>query len=434
MQITNHQSWLFGLAVTTLLAGSAPYSSPAVAQTPIGPAADDARAPLTLAAALELALRASPDLAVAYRELEAAEGAIIQGHAHPNPEALLLLEDTRQATRTTTLQLSQRIELGGKRAARIDAAERGRDIASEDLAARQAEIQATVTGAFFEVAVAQEGVRLARDSVELARSASEAAAKRVQAGRISPVEETKARVAEANARIDLSQAQSELTTARQRLAATWGDPIPYFSRVEGSVDSLPALPSIDALQTRLAGSPNLRRAQFEIERRKALADLERAKRIPDVTVSLGVMRDEQLDRDQALIGVSVPIPIFDSNRGNLLEALKREDKARDEHVAIQNRLGTEAFEARERLNAARTQAETLDRDVLPGAQNAYDAATKGFQLGKFNFLDVLDAQRTLFQAKTQYLRALAEAHRAAADIHRLLGNSADVSPQPDAKP
>jgi len=248
------------------------------------------------------------------------------------------------------------------------------------------------------------------------------------------VEETKARVAEANARIDLSQAQSELTTARQRLAATWGDPIPYFSRVEGSVDSLPALPSIDALQTRLAGSPNLRRAQFEIERRKALADLERAKRIPDVTVSLGVMRDEQLDRDQALIGVSVPIPIFDSNRGNLLEALKREDKARDEHVAIQNRLGTEAFEARERLNAARTQAETLDRDVLPGAQNAYDAATKGFQLGKFNFLDVLDAQRTLFQAKTQYLRALAEAHRAAADIHRLLGNSADVSPQPDAKP
>ena len=421
---------------TTLIIAStlAAFSGLGVAQTPIHPTATDALAPLTLAAALDLALRANPDIAVARRELEATEGTVIQGHARPNPEVSYLLEDTRHATRTTTLQANQRIELGGKRVARINVAERSRDIASAELATRQAEIRAAVTGAFFEVVTAQERIRLAQDSVELARSASEAAAKRVQAGKVSPVEETRARVAEANARVDLSQAQSELTIARQRLAATWGDPAPRFSRTEGSVDALPNLPSVNALQTRLTESPNLRRAQFEIERRKALAALERAKRVPDVTVSLGVKRDEQLGRNQALIGVSIPIPLFDSNRGNLLEALKREDKARDERVAIQNRLSTEAFEARERLSAARTQAETLEHDVLPGAQSAYNAAAKGFQLGKFNFLDVLDAQRTLFQAKSQYLHAWVDAHRAAADMDRLLGNTAEITQQPEATP
>jgi cobalt-zinc-cadmium efflux system outer membrane protein len=72
----------------------------------------------------------------------------------------------------------------------------------------------------------------------------------------------------------------------------------------------------------------------------------------------------------------------------------------------------------------------LQRDVLPGAKSAYDAATVGFENGKFNFLEVLDAQRTYFAAKSQYLKALAEAHRAAADIDRVLGESAPSATQP----
>ncbi len=434
MQIPIHRSWPFALAVTMAIATGAPYPRPAGAQTSIARVATNPAGTLTLEAAIDLALGASPILAVARRELEATEGAVVQGHARPNPQAAYLLEESRQSSRTTTFQLNQPIELGGKRAARIDAAERGRDIAAAELVARQAETRALATGAFYEVVVAQERVRLAQDAVDLARQASDSAAKRVLAGRVSPVEETKARVAEAIARIDLAQAQSGLTTARQRLAATWGDPHPRFSRAEASVDALPVLPALDALQARLAESPNLRRGQLEIERRTALVGLERARRVPDVTVSLGVKRDEQFGRNQALFGVAIPIPVFDSNRGNLLEALKREDKARDELVALQNRLGMEAFEARERLSAARNQAATLNSDVLPGARSAYDAATKGFQLGKFNFLDVLDAQRTLFQAKSHYLRALADAHRAAADIDRLLGNAAQAARPPDAKP
>ncbi len=377
--------------------------------------------PLTLQSAIDMAMASNAELSVARRELEAAEGPVLQGGTRPNPELSFLLEDTQRATRTTTLQINQPIELGGKRAARISAAERGRDIAAAELAAKRAELRATVVSAFYDVLLAQEHVKLARDSTELARRAADAAGKRVQAGKISPVEETKARVAEATARLEAAQAGSELRLSRQRLAAIWGDTSPRFDGVEADSASAP-VPTFDAVSARLAASPSLRRAQIEVQRRTALSDLERAKRTPDLTVSLGVKRDAQLGRSQAVIGVSIPLPLFDRNQGNLLEALRREDKSRDELAAADIQLRSAVAQTWGRLDTAGTEARAIREQVMPGAQSAYDAAAQGFELGKFNFLDVLDAQRTLFQAKAQYLRARGEANRAAADLDRLLGD------------
>lgn len=376
---------------------------------------------LTLQSAIAMSMASNAELSAARRELEATEGPVLQGGARPNPELSFLLEGTQRATRTTTLLINQPIELGAKRAARISAAERGSDIAAAELAAKRADLRATVVSAFYDVLLAQEHIKLAGDSTDLARRAADAASKRVQAGKISPVEETKARVAEATARLEAAQAASELRLSRQRLAATWGDASPRFDRV-ASDHVLATVPTFEAVSARLAASPSLRRAQIEVQRRSALSDLERAKRIPDLTVSLGVKRDEQLGLHQAVIGLSIPLPLFDRNQGNLLEALRREDKSRDELAAADIQLKSAVARARGRLETADAEARTIREQVLPGAQGAYDAATQGFESGKFNFLDVLDAQRTLFQGKAQYLRARGEAHRAAADIDRLLGD------------
>jgi cobalt-zinc-cadmium efflux system outer membrane protein len=264
---------------------------------------------LTLAAALDLALRANPDITVALREREASEGAVIQGRARPNPSIEYLVEDTRTTTRTTTVQINQPIELAGKRSARIAIAERGRDIADIELATRRAEIRASVVSAFFDVLSAQERTRLAKETVILAERATGAVSKRVIAGKTSPVEETKARVAEAGVRVELAQAQGELRVARQRLTGLWGNPIPRFERAEGDVDTLPPVPSSDMVEQRIEASPVLKRASVEITRRTSVTALERARRMPDPTISVGVKRAEELGRDQLLVGVSIPIPV-----------------------------------------------------------------------------------------------------------------------------
>ena len=380
-------------------------------------------APLTLKAALELAYGANAALSTAKRELEAVAGSILQAGLRPNPRVEALIEDPRPENRLTAIYVSQSLELGGKRPARIAAAERRRDVASAELNAMRAEIRAAVLVAFFDVLVAQERFLLTQGLVGLSQRATTAASKRVTAGKVSPVEETKARVAEASVRVELSQAATNLKMARKRLTAMWGNATPRFERAEGQVEALPALPALNDLTARLANAPGLARAQLEVNRRQALVEVERSLRIPDVTLSLGGRRN--VDINQALLGVSLPIPIFNRNQGNILEALRRTDKARDELSGTEIRLNNEIAQALERLNVARQEIEVLQQEILPGAQSAYDAATKGYIMGKFSFLEVLDAQRTLFQAKSQYLRALAEAHRSAAEIERVLGEAPD---------
>ena len=383
-------------------------------------------APLTLKTALELAYGANAALSTARRELEAVAGSILQAGLRPNPRVEALIEDPRPENRLTAIYVSQSLELGGKRPARIAAAERRRDVASAELNAMRAEIRAAVLVAFFDVLVAQERFLLTQGLVELSQRATTAASRRVTAGKVSPVEETKARVAEASVRVELSQAATSLKMARKRLTAIWGNTTPRFERAEGQVEALPELPALKDLTARLANSPGLARAQLEVNRRQALVEVERSLRVPDVTLSLGGRRNVGLN--QALFNVSLPIPLFNRNQGNILEALRRTDKARDELSGTEIRLNNEIAQAFERLNVARQEIEVLQREILPGAQSSYDAATKGFLMGKFSFLEVLDAQRTLFQAKSQYLRALAEAHRSAAEIERVLGEAPDGSP------
>lgn len=370
-----------------------------------------------------MALASNPELRVARHETGAASAALDQAGVRPNPAIELGLEDTRRDSRETTIVLSQTLELGGKRQARVTAAGRALDSAHVDLEARQADTAGAVIAAFFDVLTEQERVSLAREALELARRASHSTASRVTAGRASPVEVSRARVAESGVRIELLQAGTALAGARKRLAMSWGGSDQQFGAVEGEITRLPPAPELARLAEQLENAPALRRAQAEIRQRQALLEVERARRIPDLTLSLGARRSNELGRNQAIVGVAMPLPVFDTNHGNILAAQKRLDQARDELAGTRQRLEGELAMAAERLASLRDEAQLMASDVLPGATSAYSAASTGFEYGKFAFLDVLDAQRTLLAARVQYLRTLSEAQRAAADMGRLLGLS-----------
>lgn len=413
----------FGLAALLtqpLFAAAQALAPPPITMPQSAPTAAVA---LTLASAIDMAFQQNPGLRAAARELEISASQRSQAGVRPNPELSFLTEGLQKDRRTTTVQVSQAIELGGKRGARIAAAERDREIASADLAIYRNNLRADVITAFFEVLAAQERLALARTSQQLSQRASEAASRRVSAGRISPVEETRARVAEASTRIELSQASNELAASKGQLAATWGSTAPSFDQVETPQSPVRTYPTTGQLTASLPEAPQFKRARMEVDRQNAQADLERSKQTPNLTLSLGSKRDEQSGQRQTIVGLSIPIPFFDRNQGNLLSALQRTDQARDELLAVQSKLSVELTRTSLRLDAANSELAIIRSEILPGAQSANEAAIKGFELGKFSFLDVLDAQRTLVQAKTQYVRALAESHRANADIERLLGQA-----------
>ncbi|WP_328703596.1 TolC family protein [Schauerella aestuarii] len=423
-----YPSGLFMRRSIVFLALAAALAFPAAAQ-PISSQRFDAasayREPpgeLTLEAALELVLSTNHSLSAARNLAASSAGAVTQAGVLPNPTVGFEVEDTnRKATRTTTGSLSMPIELGGKRRARMATAELGGRMALSDLEVTRADIKSQTIAAFFDVLIAQEQVALAKSALDLSQSATRVANRRVQAGKVAPLEESRAQVEQANAELELNESEVGLTLARRTLSALWGNPRPAFSAARGDLNALPSRPALDDLISALERSPQLESARLAVEKSQSQIQLERSKRYPDLTVSVGVMRDQELGRNQPTVGVSIPLPLFDRNQGNLYEASMLAYKSQDDYRGMRLQLETELQAAASQFDLSRDAAQKLNTLILPTARQSFDTAQRGFEAGKFSFTEVLDAQRSLSQARARYLTVLSTTYQAVARIDRILG-------------
>ncbi|WP_156905608.1 TolC family protein [Pseudomonas vranovensis] len=377
---------------------------------------------MTLDYALQTAQANNPELAAARWEIDIAEGQRRQAGVLPNPEVGWEMEDTRNGSQTTTVSVSQLFELGGKRGARLNVAGRDAELAALELERQRNVLRAEVIGAFQAAVQAQEGLQLAEQSLQLSERGLQVVQGRVKAGSASPVEATRAQVQVSEIRLEKARAEQTLTVAYQQLATVTGAPMARFSRVEGLDDNDAVVPGRNQLLERLEHTPDLRLARLQIDQREAALDLARTQRIPDLTVSVGSQYSET-DRERInVVGVSVPIPLFDRNQGNVLSAARRADQARDQRNGAELRLRSEVIQALAQWGTAEQEVQSFDRSILPSAQQALDAATRGFERGKFAFLDVLDAQRTLVAARLQYLQAQAQRSDARVRLERIYGD------------
>ena len=402
------------ISVRTLLGVAALWAAASAAQAQT----------LTLDSALQSAFVNNPDLAAAQWEIEIAEGGRQQAGLIPNPVASWDAEDTRRDTRVTTLKLSQTLELGGKRGARIDVATRAQDAAALALEQRRNLLRAEVIDSYYGASRAQERLELAQRSLALAERGVVVARGRVTAGKSSPVEATRAQVQLSQIRLELNRAQSGLTDAYRRLAASTGSAAPDFQAVASQSQPAPPLPASAQLLARLEQTVELRLAELQVLQSEASVGLEKAQRVPDLDVSIGSQYDAGVRERVNVVGVSMPIPLFNRNQGNVLAASRRADQARDLRNAAELRLRTETRQALDLWQTANTEVLAFNQQILPAAQRAVDAATRGFEMGKFNFLEVLDAQRTLIAARHQYLTATAQATDAWVRIERIYGDLA----------
>jgi cobalt-zinc-cadmium efflux system outer membrane protein len=381
-----------------------------------------ASAGLSLPEALAAAFAQNPELAAAGREVGVAEGERRQAGLLPNPELSWEAEDTRRDTRTTTITLSQPFELGGKRGARVAVATTGQAIAQLELERQRNGLRADVVQAFHTALRAQTALELAQQSQALTERGLRVVQGRVTAGQASPVEATRAQVQLAQAQSEVRRAASQRSVAYQALARLTGSPLATFDQLQAANLSPGAAPTAEALLDKVEQTAEWRLAAAQVERGEASLGSEKAQRIPDLTVSLGSQYSRE-DRERVnVVGLSMPLPLFDRNQGNVLVAARRADQARDLRNAVELRLRSETRSALSQWATAMQEVQAYDRTILPSAQQAVDTATRGFEMGKFAFLDVLDAQRTLIEARGLYLDALAAATDARAQLERVYGD------------
>jgi len=385
---------------------------------------------VTLRRALAHALLKSPELTVFGPEKRARDALALQAGFYPNPKFSVKVEDFAGSgpyagtnLTQTTIWLGQKLELAGKRPKRRRVASMRRNLVNWNYEVKKQNIILQVTKAFIDVLASQQRLKLKKNSAELAKQIKNVVALRVQAGKVSPVEEIKAGVFLSIAKIELRRAEQELFATRKKLAALWGSGSPRFKQAEGSLTELFPLPEEAALEKRIPNNPEIGRFGAEVEYRHARVDLEKARRIPDLTVTGGVRKINETNDADFVFRFSIPIPVHNRNQGKVAAAEYDLLKLQDERRAAELRVKSALADGYTALSGTFFEARALRSDVLPAAKKAFDAEREGYLQGKFGFLDVLDAQRTLIKVRNRNILVLADYHKSIAVVERLVGGA-----------
>jgi cobalt-zinc-cadmium efflux system outer membrane protein len=403
-------------------------AAPAPADPHQTPVAEEPKAALTLPDAVALALLKNPELLQYSWQIRADEARVLQAGLRPNPELAVFVEDVLGTGRfhdaqqaQLTLQLSQAIELGGKRAARLAAASRNRELTSREYERERVRVLAEVTRRFIDLLEAQRLVALAGRTVELADQTVAASTRRVQAGAGSLLDERKARIELARGRIVAEHAEHERAVVQRQLAATWASVNPHFTRAEGSLFGRRAVPSYEQLAALVERSPDMLRQISERQLREAELRLAETKRIPTPSVMGGIRRFQGPGDEAFVFGLWFPLPVSDRHQGDRSEARALLAKSEEGARATDVRLRTVLFELHQELRHAAVALDALEREIVPQAEESLALARRGFAEGRFSYLELVDAERTLIAAGKERIETAAAYHRLIVEIESMTG-------------
>jgi cobalt-zinc-cadmium efflux system outer membrane protein len=326
----------------------------------------------------------------------------------------------------TTFSLSQEVELGGRRNARMRLADRELHGAELDRVLRGLDLVRDVQSAYYDALAAEELVAIARERLATAEALSSSVARRVAAARDPLMAGARAEAGLAEARIALTRAQAEAATSRARLAS-------FIGRDEGFtlIAADFALPRASDHEHGPLGdeSPDIARLTAERDRFGAAVSVERSLAWQNPTLSLGYRRFEDRDGDGALVaGVSIPLGVFDRNQGSVARARAEQRRAEFELDAARRTLARE-YAALERAIASDAAAvQSTEEEVIPQAERALALAQDGYNRGAFSYLDVLEAQRALSDARQNRVDSLRSYHSNEAALDRLTARFGEALP------
>lgn len=374
---------------------------------------------LTLDEAIRVALAGHPALRAAAQEVDGARAAVQGAKALPSPELVVTPAGTVDDSQ---LSLFQSLEVNGQSSARVAAARARVSSAEAQWEAARQEIVYGVRTAFYEALAAQQERDVAAQAVELLQKLHEAAQESFEAGDVPQSHVIRTRVELARAGQELRLAEGEAAARRAALNAAMGrDPTTPFT-LQGEWPRPETLPDAEtARATAERQRPELAAMQAETQAREAETRLARAARRPDVVLEA---KRARLTRDGGSIGVGVTLPFVDWGRRRAevrqAEAAYQAQQARLEQQ--RNQVALEVEEALARLQAAAEVARSYENGVLADAGRLAEMTQTGYQEGALTYLEVIDAQRVLVEARRGAIRARSAYANARAALDRAVGN------------
>ena len=378
---------------------------------------------LTLDDLERIALESNPTLVQATMAVSAAQGQHLQAGLYPNPAVGYVGADIG-LERTEGQQggmVSQEIVTFGKlRKARAAASWQVQQ-SRHAWEAQQQRVLNDVRSGYYEVLLAQKTIDLNEQLVRIGEQGVGATEKLRAAMEVSRADVLQAQIEADTAKLDLTFSRNRYQAAWRRLTAVLGQPDMEPQPLIGDVESnLPEFKWEDSLIQLLAQSPVLAQAKAGVQKACHEVSLQRAERWPNLEIAAGAKRDATALMTLADVEVSVPIPIFNRNQGNILSAQAEYVSAVREVERVELALRDQLAEVFEQYANSRQRVKTYSASILPNAKESLGLVSAGYREGEFDYLTLLTAQRTYFSVSLEYLDSLSELWARAVTIKGLL--------------
>lgn len=438
-----------------LAAGLSPIETPA--QRVPAPSQQLAASPggAAIDSLVSRALAVSPQLRAARERLRAAEARVHPAGARPDPMLMAGIQNLPLSepgfSEPMTMKMvgvGQAIPFPGKLALRTRAAVREAAAVDAELAGAELAVEEAVKGAYYDLVYLDRALEIVernrlllldllkvtearygvgtggqedvlRVRVELARLGEEA---------VAIIEQRRSALARLNAVLDRPSAMPVANPAMPRrvaraAVADSAGAIRFVSATLGARAADSPLPALETLQETAVGqSPMLRAVEARIEAQAARAELSRLDHLPDFDVSLSYGQRDGF-RDMVSAQVSVPIPLQRGRKQDqvVVEAQAELAALEAEHEDRANTIRADVARLHAALERDRAQLALYVKAILPQGRATLTSATAGYQVGRADFLTLLDAQSTLFNYETTYFRVLSDFAKTLAELERVVG-------------
>lgn len=376
-----------------------------------------------LEALSDLALARNPAIREAWAHVRSARGEAVQAGLYPNPT---LNGSSPQLAGSDTQYngfVTQEFVTGGKLRLSRAAAMRAVQQAELQYARRRYDVLTAVRAQFYSAAAAQQRYEVLNSLVAVAHASRESAERLERIGEGARTDSLSLRIEEDRARLALENGETLLQASHQQLAAVVG--VPDLAITAVNADLIAPLPDFEYEALRLGVTSRNALAQvarLEISRSRVLLERAAVEPIPNVVAMGGYQRQvgDAPVLDQGLFQVTLPVPLFNRNQGNIAAAQANVTAAAQQYGRVQNELSLRVAEWLAAYRAASQQVERYESDILPRADELLRLAQQGYTAGQFDFLRLLQAQRTLLETRLAYVNAQENRWNSAAQIAGLL--------------
>lgn len=326
------------------------------------------------------------------------------------------------------LRASQRLPLPGTRRLRREAAAADAAVAEQQLAEVQQRLATMAALLYADLWLVEREREVAREHLRLLETMQRVAASRYAAGLAPQQAPLQAELEAAR----MEQRLVALAAERRRLAAQ------VNALLQRPADApLPPTPvEIDAptafaadADAALAARPELRAQQAQVEGQQAALELARRAWRPDVDLMTSYSTMWDMREHRWMVGIGVELPLWGERRRAAIAAAEAELARGAAEVAAREATVREELEIATAGLEESSELLRLYRDrVLPAARDQLAAATAAFQSGASDMLAVVEAERGLRSAQSDYYTAQAEQASRVAELRRALGLTAAATP------